>query len=152
MQWPHISKFGSLIQKSILFQKRHIYIFIKWMFSTSAQSVPSCYMPIPYTRLMRWHELLRSHAQIKQTKNNCKYRGEFKQIYSNWLSKMYACMQSIQPPGQAVTHCGLDKVADISQTTFSNAFSWMEICEFRLTFHWSLFLWIKLTIFQHWFR
>ena len=40
----------------------------------------------------------------------------------------------------------------ISQTTFSNAFSWMKMHKFRLRFHWSLFLRFKLTIFQHWFR
>ena len=40
----------------------------------------------------------------------------------------------------------------ISQTTFSNAFSWMKMFEFRLKFHWSLFLRYQLTIFQHWFR
>ena len=38
------------------------------------------------------------------------------------------------------------------QTTFSNAFSWMKIYEFRLRFHWNLFLRVQLTIFQHWFR
>ena len=27
-----------------------------------------------------------------------------------------------------------------SQTMFQNAFSWMQMCEFRLGFHWSLFL------------
>ena len=35
----------------------------------------------------------------------------------------------------------------ISQTTFSNAFSWTKMCEFRLRFHWSLFLRVQLTIF-----
>ena len=44
------------------------------------------------------------------------------------------------------------KMAAISQTTLSNAFSWMKILDFRLKFHWSLFLRIQLTIFQHWFR
>ena len=29
-------------------------------------------------------------------------------------------------------HWGQDKIAAISQTIFSNAFSWMEMCEFRL--------------------
>ena len=38
------------------------------------------------------------------------------------------------------------------QPTFSNAFSWMKIYEFRLTFHWSLFPRVQLTIIQHWFR
>ena len=51
-----------------------------------------------------------------------------------------------------LTHWGRDTMADISQTTFSNAFSWMKIHQFRLIFHWSLFLRIELTIFQHWFR
>ena len=31
------------------------------------------------------------------------------------------------------------KMYAISQTTFSNAFSWMKMFEFRLKFHWSLF-------------
>ena len=33
-----------------------------------------------------------------------------------------------------------------------NAFSWMRMFEFRLIFHWSMFLKVKLAIFQHWFR
>ena len=40
----------------------------------------------------------------------------------------------------------------ISQTTFSSAFSWMKMFEYRLKFHWSLFLRVQLTISQHWFR
>ena len=39
-------------------------------------------------------------------------------------------------------------MAAISQMTFSNAFSWLKIYEFRLTFHWNLFLRFKLTIFS----
>ena len=33
----------------------------------------------------------------------------------------------------------------ISQTTSSDAFSWMKSCEFWLKFHWSLFLGVQLT-------
>ena len=44
------------------------------------------------------------------------------------------------------------QMAAISQTTLSNPFSWMKVFEFRLKFHWSLFLRFQLTIFQHWFR
>ena len=51
-----------------------------------------------------------------------------------------------------LTHWGRDKMAAIFQTTFSNAFSWMKMYEFRLRFHWSLFLRFQLTISQHWFR
>ena len=46
-----------------------------------------------------------------------------------------------------VTHCGRDKMDAISQTTFSNAFSWMKIFEFLFKFHWSLFLRVQLTAF-----
>ena len=38
-----------------------------------------------------------------------------------------------------LTHWGRDKTAAIFQTTFSHAFSWMKMYEFRLKFHWSLF-------------
>ena len=48
-----------------------------------------------------------------------------------------------------LTHWGWDKMATIFRVTFSNAFSQIE---FWLTFHWSLFLRVRLTIFQHWFR
>ena len=54
--------------------------------------------------------------------------------------------------GCQITHWGRDKMDDISQTTFSNEFSWMKMHEYRLKFHWSLFLRVLLTIFQHWFR
>ena len=52
----------------------------------------------------------------------------------------------------ASTHWGWDKMATISQTTFSNTFSWMKIYKFRFEFHWHLFLIIQLTISQLWFR
>ena len=44
------------------------------------------------------------------------------------------------------------QMAAIFQTTLSNGFSWIKMYEFRLTFHWNLFLRVELTIFQHWFR
>ena len=52
----------------------------------------------------------------------------------------------------SLTHWGRDKMAAVSQTTHSNAFSWMKMLEFRLRFHWSLFLRVQLTLFQHCFR
>ena len=42
-------------------------------------------------------------------------------------------------------HWGQNKMADILQTTFSNAFCSMIMYEFRLKFHWSLFLRVQLT-------
>ena len=51
-----------------------------------------------------------------------------------------------------LTHWGWDQIDAMSQTTFSNEFSWMKMYEYRLKFHWSLFLRVQLTISQHWFR
>ena len=44
---------------------------------------------------------------------------------------------------------GRDKMAAISQTTFTNAFSWMKMFELRLKFHWSLFPSVHLTMAWH---
>ena len=55
-----------------------------------------------------------------------------------WSVKMY------------LTLWGRDKWTPF--TTFSNGFSRMKMFEFRLKFHWRLFLRFQLTIFQHWFR
>ena len=43
-----------------------------------------------------------------------------------------------------LTHWGRDKMAATSQMTLSIAFSWMKMLEFRLNFHWSLFLRVQL--------
>ena len=48
-----------------------------------------------------------------------------------------------------LTHWGRYKMDAISQTTLSNAFSWMKILEFRLKFHWNLFPRFQLIISQH---
>ena len=69
-----------------------------------------------------------------------KYRG-IKEVNNTCTQKLLV-----------LTHWGWDKMATISQTTFSNTFIWMKMFEFWLKFHWSLFLGVQLTIFQHWFR
>ena len=56
------------------------------------------------------------------------------------------------PGGDGLTHWGRDKMDGISQATLSSTFSWLKMSEFRLKFHWSLFLRVQLTIFQHCFR
>ena len=66
-----------------------------------------------------------------------------------------SCCQWSNPRGcdwGDLTHWGRDEIDAITQTTFSNGFSWMKMFEFRLKFHWSLFPRVQLTIFQHWFR
>ena len=51
-----------------------------------------------------------------------------------------------------LTHWGRDKMANIFQMIFSNAFSLMKMYKFWWRFHWCLFLRVQLTIFLHWFR
>ena len=46
-------------------------------------------------------------------------------------------------------HWGQDKMAAISQTTFSSAFSKVKLFDLRLKFHWSLFPRIQLTLSPH---
>ena len=83
-----------------------------------------------------------------------------KTTHKGWLSRgsdiskifngeVVATTMSVQ---YYLTHWGRDKMAAVSQTIFSNAFSWIKMYEFRLKFHWSLILRFKLTVFQHWFR
>ena len=51
-----------------------------------------------------------------------------------------------------LTHWGREEMEAIKQTTLSSAFFWKNMFKFRQKFHWSLFLRVQLTIFQHWFR
>ena len=69
-----------------------------------------------------------------------------------WKLSPNYCQQMPHSLPKRLTHWDRDNMAAIFQTIFSNAFSWMKIYAFRLKFHWSLFLRVKLTIFQHWFR
>ena len=80
------------------------------------------------------------------------YKFDVKEIELNCsaVKNMVAGKQEMGP--QTLTHWGPDKMAAISQTTISNAFSWMKMLEIWYKFHWSLFLRVQLTIFQHWFR
>ena len=51
-----------------------------------------------------------------------------------------------------LTLYGLDKMASIMQTKYSNVFSWMKMCIFWPKFHWNSFLRAQLTASQHWLR
>ena len=52
-----------------------------------------------------------------------------------------------------LTYLPLDKMATtISQTIFSNDFSWMKSFVFWFKFHWSVFLGVQLKISQHWLK
>ena len=71
----------------------------------------------------------------------------------------WQCMEPghLKPPGNihywlVLSHWGWDKMVAISQTTFSNAFSWLKMYWFQLKFHWRLSPMVQVTIFQHWVR
>ena len=76
---------------------------------------------------------------------DCKFVQRVQLILSqHWFRSWFGTKQQ----AITLTHWHRDKMAAIFQTTFSNGFSWMKMYEF----HWSLFLGVQLTIFQHWFR
>ena len=66
--------------------------------------------------------------------------------------RLLSCNSTHVSDIQQLTHWGRDKMDAISQTTLSNAFLRMKMLEFWLKFHWSLFLRVQLTVFQHWLR
>ena len=74
-------------------------------------------------------------------KRNIPYRGAL-------VSHGTGALMHLPHHPNALTLCGRDKMGDISQTTFWNVFSSMGIFEFRLQFHWSLFLMVWLTEFS----
>ena len=82
------------------------------------------------------------HKCISIFTNHSKFQpGGLTAIYCSAESRMYdlglPCTLTTLP---------LDKMAAISQTIFSNAFSWMNRFVFWLQCHWSLFLMIHWTI------
>ena len=85
----------------------------------------------------------------------CHLNGVVRPQWFKW--SVYFCVDCILVVAcirlllSVLIHWGRDKMPDISQT-LSNAFSWMKIYEFRLVFHWSLFLRVQSTTSQHWFR
>ena len=74
----------------------------------------------------------------------------FYQLHRAWNKETFTGTNALSSIN-ILTHWGRDKMTAFSQTTLSNAFSWMKILEFRLKFHLSLFLRVQLTIIQHWF-
>ena len=103
--------------------------------------------------MFNWHSVL-TVGKRKQTIQTFFIYIHYGNLFKHMVKMKWSVITSylLWSRLMVLTHWGRDKMADISQTTFSNAFSWMEMHEFRLRFHWSLFLRFQLTIFQHWFR
>ena len=62
------------------------------------------------------------------------------------------CQMTYTNLSSTLTHLSLDKMATISQTIFSTAFSLLKTCDFLLKFHLSLFIRVQIAVTQHWFR
>ena len=57
-----------------------------------------------------------------------------------YVPKKNKSQQTLRQYDWLLTHWGQDKMADISQMTFSNKFSWMKMCKFLLRFYWKKFV------------
>ena len=105
-------------------------------------------------------EFVQHSTSIESFKQNYKM---YKLIISSWLfafcgnwsisvlCNYYSFPLLVVPPQHgceviSLTHWGRDDMDAITQTTFLSAFFWMKMFEFRLKFHWSLFLRVQLTI------
>ena len=101
-----------------------------------------------------WHGLILSPAQISnQSIIMCRmkiiypfpnFRGASIEVWE-WISnfidaKLYWACDYLSVLGLNLIHSKRRQNGRHSQTTFKNGFSWMKMYEFRLKFHWSLFL------------
>ena len=109
----------------------------------AVEILQSCTKPSMYCFLLteQWDLYLSSPPYI------CMHRHT-----SSSLSQCWVLRSAPAHAWSSRTHWGSDKMADVFQTTFPNAFSWMKMYEFQLRFHWNLFPRVQLAIFQHWFR
>ena len=144
--WNHLSKF-----KPTNLSKQNIYMIAKCRpFQSGLSSLiiyeKSVHCPGKYL-LMKSFKILWLSSRIKCLiyRHNRLLRYLFYKYL--WITESVYELIVLRR-----THWGRDKIDAILQTTFSNANSWTKVSEFRLKFHWSLFLKIQLTIFQHWFR
>ena len=101
--------------------------------------------------IFRWSLSHRVHHTIKRHCMKLWHAAD--QVTCRWLNQWWLGSLTHKSPGiDGLTHWGRGKMAVISQTTLSSAFSWDKLSEFQLKFHWPLFPRVQLTIFQHCFR
>ena len=88
-------------------------------------SLPDSTRPLTETKLIR----------TKWQSSQCIYQGKNESSHKNIFNALRPKQNGPYSPDD-----------------ISNAFSWMKIIEFRLRFHWSLFLRFQFATVQHWFR
>ena len=73
-------------------------------------------------------------------------------VWFKWLRLLCFYGQSFEYRSYGISRCGRDKMSDILQTAFSNAFPWQKMSALWLRFHWKLFEGFQLKIRHHYFR
>ena len=91
---------------------------IPWLLMTWFLALPGYQHPF----FARWTVMYLSQGNITTTFSNAV-------LINDINANIFLC----------ITYWGWEKMAAISQMTFSNAFSWMKMFKFRLELHWSLF-------------
>ena len=132
-------------------------LHLKNLFSTYNMSFISRYIQINNMQscLLNWTTVCRNTTTSDPGIVNTFWRSDVKwrNIFRSTVGHVMA--RCLTAPSHCLntwlTHIIETKIATISQATFSSAFSWTKIHEFRLRFHWSLFLSFDLAIFRHWF-
>ena len=92
-------------------------------------------LPMMSQHVQTAHLQRRTHSEVTVTFTQCPTQAQ----QTGNLRRVQRHLTGIR----VLTHWGRDKM-----TTFS----WIKTHEFLLRFHWSLFLRVQLTIFEHWFR
>ena len=82
------------------------------------------------------YERLHNYNKAKHNKTVCIFLG----IYCTSMKWVIIDDLRFIDVQTSLSDWSRDKMVAISQTTFPNAFPWMKMHEFRLRFHWSLFL------------
>ena len=141
---------------------RHYNVFLRTSISFPMLIVP---LKIECTSTRYWKINILSSSSFK--KNHCTFprgirrnnnaimtstRRRVDVIITLFLRQVSTELLLMSLLPEWLTHWGQGKMDTISQTIFSNAFSWMKMFQLRLKFHWSLFPRVQSTIFQHWVR
>ena len=154
--WPFVLGIFFVSSKFDIHSKYHVrfplVIQIGWQdlrkfhSSSSVNLWSACLVPNHYLNqcwiIVNWNN--RNKFQRNLTQN-----GGFH--LQKWISN---CLQNGEHfvSASMLKHWGLRQMVAIFHTTFSNAFSRKKTLEFRLSFQLTLFLRVKLTMIQHWFR
>ena len=169
--WHYHEKIISQIRLKIAFLKSHPdhsgdneLMFSVWLKNYTVGSIthacPSCNINSDLSKLLPPKHInaitypcpnSRYNMSIKDAPEGLTHRDVTMNALKAWMLRKESFVPDRKPVQQQIKSV-LSKMDAVSQTTLSNAFSWTKMLEFRLKFHWSLFLRVQLTIIQHWFR